>query len=939
MKKTIQKLMLMIVAITTSSFVAMAQQMPPVPTDPQVRIGKLDNGLTYYLRHNEYPKGLADFYIVQKVGSVQENDNQRGLAHFLEHMCFNGTKHFPGNTLIEWLETVGVKFGVNLNAATNLDETTYRMTNVPTARTGVQDSCLLVIQDWANGLLLDGEEIDKERKVIHEEWRSQMPPTNRMLERALPVIMPDSRYAHRMPIGTMEVVDNFPHQLLRDYYKDWYRPDLQSIVVVGDVDIDRIEQKIKEMFSSIQTPADAPKWERYPIADNQETIVCIEKDKEQPNTIIQLYFKYDNVPDAQKNNVGYLANQYLMKMIDRMLAYRLNEVMMKKESPLAVAQSVNGNFLVSAKQALTLAGLPKGTDIKSALKALYREALRIQRHGFTATEYARMRSEYLSALEKEYKNRNQQENNQLVQACINHFLRNEPLPGIEQEYQLMNMLVNQIPVEAVNQVYRQLVKEHNKVVLCMLPDKEGVNIPTEEELAQAMKEVDAEKIAPYVDNVKTEPLISQLPAPGKVIGEKRNELFDATEWTLSNGAKVIVKPTTFKEDEVSVSIVAKGGTSVYGEEDASNLIAMPYMLMQYGLGKYTFADLNKYMAGKQARLSYKLSDYSRNIDGSSTPKDLVTLMELIYMGFTSLNITADEFAALQQTYLGVLQNQASNPDFVFAKQLQEAVYPSDSKQAPSAETFAKINRERMLQIIHEQLGNAADFTFVFSGNVQTDELKKLVEQYIATLPGDAKKTTNVKHDNRLEMVKGSFNKRNTFKMEVPQSHVAVLVSAQIRFTAKNKLLTDFAAQIISTRLLAEVREKEGATYSIQTQGELNRLEKVNLSFLTQFKTKPEMLDKSLEIIRQEFDKLCQQVGEEEFAKVKEYMVKLYTKSLKENLPWSKSMANYQLCPEDSFVQGLDLIEKLTPKDVSSFVKQVMKQGNYQVVILSADNRK
>ena len=405
---------------------------------------------------------------------------------------------------------------------------------------------------------------------------------------------------------------------------------------------------------------------------------------------------------------------------------------------------------------------------------------------------------------------------------------------------------------------------------------------------------------------------------------------------LSNGAIVFVKPTTFKEDEVCVNIVAKGGTSIYGAEDASNLIAMPYMLMQYGLGKYTFADLNKYMAGKQARLSYKLSDYSRNIDGTSTPKDLVTLMELIYMGFTSLNITTDEFAALQQTYQGVLQNQASNPDFVFAKQLQETVYPSASKQIPSAETFAKINRERMLQIIHEQLGNAADFTFVFSGNIQADELKKLVEQYISTLPGDAQKTTNVKHDNRLEMAKGSFDKRNTLKMEVPQSHVAVLVSAQIRFTAKNKLLTDFAAQIISTRLLAEVREKEGATYSIQTQGELNRLEKVNLSFLTQFKTKPEMLDKSLEIIRQEFEKLSQQVDAEEFAKVKEYMVKLYTKSLKENLPWSKSMANYQLCPEDSFVQGLDLIEKLTPKDVSSFVKQVMKQGNYQVVVLSTD---
>lgn len=936
MKKTILKLMLIVVAITTSSFVAKAQQMPTIPTDPQVRIGKLDNGLTYYLRHNEYPKGLADFYIVQKVGSVQENDNQRGLAHFLEHMCFNGTKHFPGNSLIEWLETVGVKFGVNLNAATGLDETIYRITNVPAARIGVQDSCLLILQDWANGLLLDGEEIDKERKVIHEEWRSQMPPTQRMMERALPVIMPDSRYAHRMPIGTMEVVDNFPHQLLKDYYKAWYRPDLQGIVVVGDVDIDRIENKLKELFAPIQTPADAPVWERYPIADNQETIVCIEKDKEQPNSIVQLYFKYDNVPDAQKNSMAYLVNQYAMKMINDMMAYRLNELMMKADAPLAVAQSVNGDFLVHAKQALILAGVPKGMDINSTLKALYREALRAKRHGFTATEYARMRSEYLSALEKKYKNRNQQENNKLVQDCIDHFLRNEPMPDIQTKYQTMNMLVNQIPVEAINQLYGQMVTDHNKVVFCMLPEKEGLSYPTNNDLLKAMQEVDAEEITPYVDNVQTEPLISQLPVPGKVVSEKTLEQFGATEWVLSNGAKVIVKSTDFKEDEVSVSIVAQGGTSVYGEEDADNLIAMPYFLMQYGLGKYTYADLNKYMAGKQARLSYTLSDYSRIIDGSSTPKDLPTLMELIYMGFTSLNITDDEFAALQQTYQGIMQNQTSNPDFVFGKQLQQSVYHSASKQAPSAETFAKANRERMLQMIHEQLANAADFTFVFSGNVRMDELKKLAEQYIATLPGNTKQKSTIKHEERLELIGGRFDKRAELKMEVPQSYAVVLVSAQIPYTAKNKLLTDFAAQILSTRLLAQVREKEGATYSIQTRGDLDRTTQTNLSFLTQFKTKPEMLEKSLSIINDEFKKATSDVNREEFGKVKEYMVKLYTKSLKENPSWSKAMANYQLCPIDSFVQGLGIIDQLTPQDVSAFMKEVMNQGNYQVIVLNPE---
>ena len=891
MNDFLRKTMLAALVAITFVLTASAQQMPPLPTDPQVRIGKLDNGLTYYLRHNEYPKGQADFYIVQKVGSVQENDNQRGLAHFLEHMCFNGTEHFPGNQVIEWLETVGVKFGYNLNASTGLDKTIYNISNVPTERIGVQDSCLLVLSDWANGLLLDGEEIDKERKVIHEEWRSQMPPAQRMLERLLPVLMPDSRYAYRMPIGTMEVVDNFPHQLLKDYYKAWYRPDLQGIIVVGDIDVDRIEGKIKELFAGMQVPADAPKWERYPIAANETTIVGIEKDKEQSTPIVQIFFKYDDFPLDQKNNAGYLATRYLIQMINYMMVYRLNELSLEPDAPFAVAQTGNSTLFVDVQPTFSLLGVPK-ESIKSTLAAIYREALRAKRHGFTATEYARIRSEYLSALEKNYKNREQRQNQTLVQECVNHFLTGEPLPGIEQEYQLMNLLVNQIPVEAVNQLYSQIVTDKNKLVMCMLPEKEGATYPTQEELLQAMAEVEAEDIAPYVDNVQSEPLVSELPAPGKVVAEQALPLFEATEWTLSNGAKVIVKPTDFKEDEVCVNIVARGGTSVFGEEDAASLICLPYMLQQYELGAYTYADLTKYMAGKQAQLGFSLGDYSFRINGNSTPKDLPTLMELIYMVFTNLNMSADSFAAFQNMYMGALQNQEASPEYIFSKQVQETVYPSAKKQLPLAATFGQANRERMLQIMHQLLGNAADYTFIFSGNFQPDALKALVEQYIATLPGDTAKRRDVVLSDKVELVKGSGDKRIGLKMEVPQDYVTILVSGKMPYTAKNKLSADFAAQIISTRLLAEVREKEGATYSIQTIGGMDRLNDVNVEFLTQFKTNPELLEKTLGIIRQEFENVTQEVSEEEFLKIKEYMVKNYTESLKLNNSWSNAMGSY-----------------------------------------------
>ena len=562
------------------------QQIPPVPTDKEVRIGKLDNGLTYYIRHNEFPKNQVDFYIAQKVGCILEEDNQRGLAHFLEHMCFNGTEHFPGNTLIPWLESVGVKFGQNLNAYTSIDETVYRISSVPTERIGVQDTCLLILRDWADGLLLEPKAIDEERSVIHEEWRSQTPPNQRIMEKILPTLYPDSRYGHRLPIGTMEVVDNFPHQALRDYYEKWYRPDLQGIIVVGDIDVDRIEAKIKEIFASI----------------------------------------------SLRGSMAYLTTEYMLDMADMMVSQRLHEQSQKPEAKFGVAGTRHDNFIVaSTKKSVIYFALPKNDNVSEALEAIYREALRAKRGGFTATEYARCRSEYLSQLEKAYNNRNQQENEKLAQSYVRGFLDKTPIPGIETEYQLMNVLANQIPVEAVNQLYAQIVSDNNIAVVAMMPEREGLHVPTPDELSRVLKEVSAENIAPYVDNVKDEPLISQLPQAGKVVKESDRPEFGAKEWTLSNGVKVIWKKTDFKADEITFQASAKGGTSVYGNEYTKDLTFMPLVLMQHGVGNFTYADLNKALAGKQVSVNIELSDYTRNLSGNATPKDLKTLMELIYM--------------------------------------------------------------------------------------------------------------------------------------------------------------------------------------------------------------------------------------------------------------------------------------------------------------------
>ena len=916
-----------------------AQQMPPVPVDKEVRIGKLDNGLTYYIRHNEYPKNQVDFYIAQKVGSILEEDNQRGLAHFLEHMCFNGTRNFPGNSMIKWLESVGVKFGYNLNAYTSIDETVYRISSVPTERIGVQDSCLMILSDWADGLLLEGKEIDEERSVIHEEWRSQLPPNMRIMEKLLPEIYPDSRYGHRLPIGTMEVVDNFPHQALRDYYEKWYRPDLQGIVVVGDIDVDRIEGKIKELFSKIEKPVNPAERVYYPVADNEKPIVAFGSDKEQSNYVAQIMFKYDALPDSLKGTMADVTTAYLLDMAQMMLQIRLNEQGQKADAPFALAETIHGEFLMSkTKQAFLLAMIPKGNSFDEGLKAVYREALRAKRGGFTATEYARCRTEYLSQLEKAYNNRNQQENKTLAESYVRNFIDKKPIPGIETEYQMMSMIVNQIPVEAVNQVFSQIVSDKNLVVLGMMPAREGESCPKDEDILTLLSQVEAENIAPYVDNVKDEPLVSELPAAGKVVKENMLSDFGAKEWILSNGAKVILKKTDFKADEINMMAVAKGGTSVYGNDKAADLMFMPAVLEQHGLGNFTNSDLTKLMAGKQVSLKVAFEDYVRSLYGNTTPKDLKTYMEMIYMTFTGLTVTEDEFAAMQNLYKGLIQNQEQNPSFVFQKKVQEFLYTSPNKQVFSVNDIEKANRDNILSIIHEQLANAADFTFVFSGNFDETELKKLVEQYIASLPSVKGKKQELKYNSAVEIKSGSEEKDFTMKMEVPQGSAAVIISGKMPYSFKNRLMASMSAQIISTRLLNEVREKEGAVYSIYTQGSQDRLSEVSVTYQTIFQVKPEKKDRALEIIRSEFEKLAKETPAEELDKVKEFMVKQYAENEHTNSYWCSMMAGNELKPAEVFAQAEKAILSVTPEELSEYVNKVMKQNNYRVLVMMPEGK-
>jgi len=833
-----------------------------------------------------------------------------------------------------------VKFGANLNAYTGVDETVYNINNVPVARESVQDSCLLILHDWANDLTLDPKEIDKERGVIHEEWRRSMQGQMRIIEKLLPIVYPTSKYGHRLPIGTMEVVDNFAPQALRDYYEKWYRPDQQAVVVVGDIDVDRIEGKIKEMFSSIEMPENAAERKYEPVPDHKGTIYAIGSDPEQKTFIGQLMFISDPLPKEMKNTPMYYAQSYIEGMIGAMINNRLSEISSKPDAPFAGAGVNFGGFFLSSKvkDALTASAVAKGNDIIEPLKAVYREVLRAQRGGFTQSEYERARNEYISSIERVYNNRNTRENSTFVSEYVGNFKDGDPIPGIEAEWPLIQQIAMSIPVQVINQTMSQAITPDNRVLMVLCPEAEGMTNPTEQQLADALASVDAETIEAFVDEVKSEPLIPSDPVAGTVTSTVNNEKWGTTEWTLSNGAKVIIKSTKFKEDEILFTAYANGGYADYSADYDNSLMFLPVAMQAYGLGSYTNTDLSKYTAGKQASLYISFSNYSRSMGGSATPKDLPTLMEMVYMGFKDIEFTEDEFAALQKAYSGILANQEKSPEYIFQKSLLSTLYDSPRNQAINSSIIEKASRNQILEVAHAMTANAADWTFIFVGNVDPATLRPMVEKYIASLPGDEKTAVKeVKSYNPAFFMKGG-DKTDTFStpMSTPQTHVAIIEKGDMEFTPKNSLLASIAGQILTNRLIKTVREDMGAVYSISASGQLDRTGLSPASLMTSFPMKPEMKDEVLPFIKGEFKAMETNVTPDELNPIKEYMVKVFTENREKNPAWRSAILGTLANGVDTFNGNVDTVNSITVQDVMDFMKALNAQNNYRVVILAPE---
>ena len=916
----------------TASICAKAQMemlMQPLPLDPNVKYGQLDNGLTYYIRHNEWPEQRVDFYIAQKVGSMQEEENQRGLAHFLEHMCFNGTTHYPGNKLKTYLETIGVKFGENLNAYTSFDETVYNVNNVKSTSEGSIDSCLLILHDWSHDLLLEDGEIDKERGVINEEWRMRRSAMQRLYEAALPDIYPGSKYADRMPIGTMDIVMNFPYDDLRSYYRKWYRPDLQAIIVVGDVDPEKIEQKIKTIFADIPAPADdAAVREYFPVPDTDQPLVSIHSDKEMTNNMIMLMMKHDSMPREQKGSLLKLINDYANAAVGSMFSDRIEEILQQPNPPFIAASMEDGEFFVAkTKDALTGFTLFSDNGQEQALATLYREMLRAARFGFTQSEYDRFQQEYLSRLEDAYAKKDKRENTRLVNEYVRHFLDGDATPGIDTEYQVMKMLVPQLPLEVVNSALKDAVTENdsNLVLVMFTPEKEGIVLPKQEELLSVLEKVRQENIEPYVEEVSNDPLI-MTELQGSKVKTITDDAFDAKLITLENGVKIHVKKTDYKPNSIDMRATSWGGTSQYSNDEYLNAGSIDELTLG-GYGNYSATDLKKRLAGIQASASPRINDKSEGIRGNCVVKDFETMLQLTYLCFTSLRKDDDAFASYIERTKQSLKNEELSPFTALQDTIASTLYNNNIRaKRIKEEDVDKLNYERMIQIYNERFADGDDFEFFFVGDINIDEAIPLFEKYLGSLPT----LPGAEQAKPIDKLMAKGQKKNVFEkeLETPNAIVLFVYHTPMKYNPRNNMLISMLQQLMQMHYTESVREDEGGAYGVPVQGGVQDYPEEVARFIVQLPTAPEKRERMTQLVYEGIDKMCQDgPNADDFVKVKEYMHRKHAEDLKDNDYWMSQMLLKARYNQDAVSDYDNMVDAITAKDIQDFAKQIFRSGN------------
>ena len=936
MKKQFLSLFLLLLA-PASLFAQTVEQ------DASIRQGKLKNGLTYYIRHNAKEAGLADFYIAQRVGSILEEPRQRGLAHFLEHMAFNGTKHFPGKGkqlgIVPWCETIGVKFGTNLNAYTSVDQTVYHIGSAPIKREGIIDSCLLVLNDWSQFINLEPKEIDKERGVIHEEWRNRRTgmAMQRMMENVMPKIYKGSKYEDCLPIGNMDIVDNFPYQDLRDYYQKWYRPDLQAIVVVGDFDVDMMERKIQKLFGKIKAHKNPAERIYYPVNDNDKMIVAIEKDKEQPIILGHLYMKSETTPDSEKNSVKYQREDYINGLITYMLNGRLSEKKQVANPPFMSATVKNGAFFVSrTKDAFSLSISCKQDNVLGGVSVAVGEVERARQHGFTQSELERAKKLYLNAAERQLKMEKDYKNSHYVSQCVNNFLEGEPILTPTYNLQLVKLFDGEVRLDEVNSQVGEIITDKNQVFIMYGPDKDGFVVPSESEIESTVLAAQQKSYDAYQEEQVPATLMAALPAPGKIASEKSYGKFGVTEIVLSNGMKVYVKSTDYQADQITMSMRGEGGTSVYGDEDIPNFAFLSGSITEAGVGDFTATRLRKALAGKSLKLAPSITSEGQRITGTSSVKDLETMLQLAHLYFTAPRKDSMAFEGMMNRNLSLLKNRNASSKVVYNDSLSATLYDHNVRMAPvTVEIAKKADYNRIFEIYRERFSDASNFKTVFIGKVDMAQLRPLLCQYLATLPSIHKAEKSNKA-NVPQIVKKNEVVKFVHKQETPLANVSVFYTANVPFSPKNDLVLDMLTRVLQIAYTDSVREEKGGTYGVGVSFNLEKEDNPNALLRISYKSDPKRYEELNPVIYKQLLNIADHGPvASSMDKVKKYLKKQYGQMAITNDYWSYVIW-HQLDDDADFDKDYcKMVDNLTASDVQKMAKELLKQNHrVEVTMLS-----
>jgi zinc protease len=905
----------------------------PIPFDKNIVKGELENGLKYFIRKNSKPENRIELRLVVNTGSILENDDQQGLAHFVEHMAFNGSKNFERNELVNYLESIGMKFGPDINAYTSFDETVY-MLQLPADKEEILLKGFQILEDWAHNLNFDDTEIDKERGVIIEEWRLGRGAGARIRDKQFPILFKDSRYAERLPIGKKEIIESFDYETLKNYYKDWYRPDLMAVVAVGDFDTDKIENLIKTYFSKLNKRSSSRERILYEVPDHPEILVAKATDPEATSSSVIVYYK---LPDSNEGTVGDFKVRLTESLYNRIMASRLRELTQQADPPFVMGYSSKGQF-IRTKEFYSLGAVVKEDALLKGLEAVLTEGERVKRYGFTGSEISRHKEEMLRYIENFYNERDKKESANYAGEYIRHFLTGEPVPGIEYEYELQKQLIPSITAAEVNALSSKWLTTSNSVIMVSAPEKEGLVLPSDEEFIKIFTDVSKKEITPYDDDFNGEPLLSKIPSPKKVISEKKIENLNITEWQLDNGIKVVLKPTDFKNDEILFRAFSPGGTSLVKDQDYIAAATASQLINQSGVGEYDNIKLQKLLSGKIVRVSPYISDLTEGLIGSASPKDIETMFQLIHLYAYAPRIDSSAYLSYQSRISTLVANREMNPETAFQDTLNLTLAQYHPRRYPwTLNTLDEMDLHRSFNIYKDRFSDFSDFTFVFVGSFDTDKIKPLIETYLGNLPS-TKRSENYK-DIGLNAPEGVIKKEVRKGLE-QKSIVNISFTGPYTWSNENSYLLRSLTSAFRIKIREILREDKGGTYGVKVSSAGKRKPEEEYIIDIAFGCNPDRVEELTSALFEQIDSLVNYKMDETYIeKVKEIQRRELETARKENDYWLGILQSYYFYDMDlnDIYKNDELIEKLNSSDLLEAAKEYFNLKNYVMVVLYPEN--